>query len=644
MALGVVMVGSLFGAVPALAAAPEAPVTEAPSPLAGTTATLKGGLVPGASTEKVAYHFAYSAGAECTESGLTAPGEPFPEAEDNKKVSEPVTGLEGSTQYTVCLIAANPAEPAESTQGNTVKFETAPEKPLIESQSSSGITPTTATLEAQVNPENQPTERCEFEYGATASYGHITPCVEPGVLEGSSVQTATGRLKGLKPGHTYHWRVVVRNETGETKGSPDQTLTTVTLEKPSISGETFSGITPFAATLEAVVNPNYQATTYKFEYSTEKTKVEKGEATVVGEGSFGEEFAENGVSTGTETLEPSTVYFYRVVAENATGKTEGPVEEFTSATLEKPIVSTGGPSSVGAQGATLNGTVNPNYQETSYAAEYATSEAKLGTAEATKLAGESPLGAEFAEDSVTVFTGVLAPDTTYYYRIVATNGSGTTEATGIESFTTLAAPLVSTGEATEVTETTAMLSGTVEPAGSATSYHFVYLSQSAYEADLALGIANPISLGAPTQQSENIGEDSTVHPAGPVQIGELQPGTIYRYALLATNSVATTTGPERTFTTLGTPSPPPPGEGEALNPGPGPSPFPAATLPAFVPFQTIAQLQAKEPKTTVTPTTPLTNAEKLAKALKACHKKKGAKRTKCEKQARAKYGKKPKKK
>src|ERR1700691_3923446 len=82
----------VFSAAPALAGAPEAPVTEAPAAVAGTTGSFKGELVPGVTSEKVTYYFAYSAGvgASCRESGMRAPGEPFPEAEDNEKVSVPV--------------------------------------------------------------------------------------------------------------------------------------------------------------------------------------------------------------------------------------------------------------------------------------------------------------------------------------------------------------------------------------------------------------------------------------------------------------------------------------------------------------------------------------------------------------------------
>ena len=155
----------VFSAAPALAAAPEAPVTEAPAAIAGTAATFKGELVPGVTSEKVTYYFAYSpgVGASCTESGMRAPGEPFPEAEDNEKVSVPVTGLEGSTTYAVCLLASN----AEGeTTGSQQTFKTLASRPVVVSETATAITPFDGSLEAVLNPERR-VSTYYFEYAAT---------------------------------------------------------------------------------------------------------------------------------------------------------------------------------------------------------------------------------------------------------------------------------------------------------------------------------------------------------------------------------------------------------------------------------------------------------------------------------------------
>src|ERR1039457_3399237 len=270
---GVLAGGLLLAAAPALAVAPEAPVTEAPTAnTTGTTATLNGELNPGLAAEKVMYRFAYSAGstAACTESGLTAPDEPFPEAEGNhEKVSTPVTGLVGGSEYTVCLIAANPAEPAESTQGNSVKFKTpaaAPEVPAA-SQVSYGVTPFDAVLEARVNPERQQTTD-HFEYAAS----------EEALLKGEGVSIGEASLAGVSEPLTagpvdiggglteataYFWRVVASNATGTTDGAP-QTFTTLAAERPLIDGESSGEVTQTGAHLHALINPNYQATRYQF--------------------------------------------------------------------------------------------------------------------------------------------------------------------------------------------------------------------------------------------------------------------------------------------------------------------------------------------------------------------------------------------
>ena len=73
----------------------------------------------------------------------------------------------------------------------------------------------------------------------------------------------------------------------------------------------------------------------------------------------------------------------------------------------------------------------------------------------------------------------LTPGTTYHYRVVATNGSGTARgADGI--FTTSATPVAVTGSATNVTPTSATLNGTVDPNGRATTWYFEYGTSTSY--------------------------------------------------------------------------------------------------------------------------------------------------------------------
>jgi hypothetical protein len=97
-----------------------------------------------------------------------------------------------------------------------------------------------------------------------------------------------------------------------------------------------------------------------------------------------------------------------------------------------PAATTGAATKVTDTTATLEGAVSPNKEETTYYFEYGTT-AEYGT----KTPTEGPTGGN-ASKPVSVDVTGLAPSTTYHYRIVATNASGT--ATGADAtFTTTAA-------------------------------------------------------------------------------------------------------------------------------------------------------------------------------------------------------------
>ena len=231
------------------------------------------------------------------------------------------------------------------------------------------------------------------------------------------------------------------------------------------------------------------------------------------------------------------------------------------------------------------------------------------------------------------------PGTTYFYRATATNDTATVDGTPIEHFTTgPAAPIPRSGSAEDVTASTAVLAATVNPHGGETVYHFAYMTQVAYEEALAKNPTSPFALAKSTAEGEPL-------PAGnnPVtvtlQARELTPGTTYEFVLLASNPAGSETGPPATFTTQ--PGEPPPTTVllPAAPAGPSAPALPAAF--AVLAYPSIAELDAREAKEDQgirNPPTPLTNAQKLKKALKSCKKRKNKhKRASCEKQARKKY-------
>lgn len=181
-----------------------------------------------------------------------------------------------------------------------------------------------------------------------------------------------------------------------------------------------------------------------------------------------------------------------------------------------------------------------------------------------------------------------------------------------ETFTTAAAtpPVLTTGEAVGVTQTTATITGTVDTNGLQSTYGF--------EVGTEPGNYGPVTgLG-----TFSAAATETVS----LTLEDLQPGTTYYYRLCATNEDGTSCGAEGTFTTAGVPNP-----------------FPVPVTLALLSIPPGAFAVEPEPaKPTPKPTQP-TNKQKLEKALKACKKDKKSKRARCEKQARKKYGPKKKK-
>jgi len=105
-------------------------------------------------------------------------------------------------------------------------------KPSASTGGVSNVRGTTATINGTVNPNGLPTEYF-FQFGPTVAYGSET---EVGTLPAGLVTVKVGRVEtGMQPG--WHYRIVAKNELGETVGKDRvRTLRTsklkVALDKP----------------------------------------------------------------------------------------------------------------------------------------------------------------------------------------------------------------------------------------------------------------------------------------------------------------------------------------------------------------------------------------------------------------------------
>jgi hypothetical protein len=192
-------------------------------------------------------------------------------------------------------------------------------------------------------------------------------------------------------------------------------------EKPSVTTEAATSVTAGSAILHGTVNPHGCETSYEFEWGTTEAY---GSSTGGSAGSGASNVAKEQFVGGTK----GTTYHFRISATNINGTSNGADKTYTIL-HEKPSVTTGSATSVAEGSATLNGTVNPNGSSTVYSFEYGLSIEYGETSEST--------GAGSIDVNQNVSHGItgLEPETEYHYRLVATNGKGTTQGSD-KTFTT----------------------------------------------------------------------------------------------------------------------------------------------------------------------------------------------------------------
>ena len=502
---------------------PPTVTTGTASAVTQTTATLGGSVNPNAgevSECKLEYGTSTSYGASTTCN--PAPGS----GSSPVAVSASLTGLAANTTYHFRIVASNAGG---TSQGSDQTFTTLPDRPTVSTGTASAVTQTTATLRGSVNPNGGEVSECELEYGTSTSYGTSTTC-NPAPGSSSSPVAVTAPATGLASNTTYHFRITATNAGGTSHGS-DQTFTTLP-DPPTVATGTASAVTQSSATLGGSVNPNGgEVSECELEYGT-STSYGSSTTCNPAPGSGSSPVPVTAPATG---LAANTTYHYRVVASNAGGTSYGNDQTFTTLP-DPPTVATGTASAVTQSSATLGGSVNPNGGEVSECElEYGTSTSygSSTTCNPAPGSGSSPV-------PVTAPATGLAANTTYHYRVVASNAGGTSQGSD-QTFTTLPdPPTVATGTASAVTQTTATLGGSVNPNGGEVS-----------ECELEYGTST--SYGASTTCNPAPGSGSSAVAVSASLTG-LAANTTYHYRVVASNAGGTSYGNDQTFTTL--PDPP----------------------------------------------------------------------------------------
>jgi hypothetical protein len=284
--------------------------------IARTSATLNGTLDPdGESTD---YYFEYGPTTSYGQQIPAPPGVNVGSASGVIPVTQDIVGLLPETTYHFRIVAKNSVG---DTFGPDVTFTTPPAVNSVLTAPATDVQNTTATVHGSFEPDGIATQYY-FEYGASAGYGLKAP-LPAGTDSGSGVTSVSTALTGLQPGVTYHYRLVASNSFGTTAG-PNRTFSTT--QGPRVDALFATEVLATSARLNAKINPNGNATRYRFEYGT---TVALGSVAPVPAGELAGVETPQDVSVVLDGLQSGVVYSYRLTAESVLGTTTTEIQTFS---------------------------------------------------------------------------------------------------------------------------------------------------------------------------------------------------------------------------------------------------------------------------------------------------------------------------
>jgi hypothetical protein len=346
-----------------------------------------------------------------------------------KVTSYTVSGLLDGRVYYFAVTAYDTAG-AQSVFSEEVTAMPADATPPAISGVSASPTRTGATISWLTNEASD----SQVEYGATTSYGTLSP------VNGSPVMSHTVTISGLAPTSLYHYRVRSRDASGNLAISGDFAFTTTGDTAPTVSitapasGATVAGtVTVSASAADDAGVAGVQFTLDGANLGSEDTAAP-----------YAVSWATTGASNGTHTL--------AAVARDSAGNiaTSAPVTVTVSNDATAPIISSVTATGVAASKATISWTTN----------EAADSQVEYGLTTAYGSATTVD-GARVTSHAIAL--GGLSGGTLYHYRVLSRDASGNLRVSGDFTFTTRGA----TASALPGTGTGFGFDATLEPAHSA---------------------------------------------------------------------------------------------------------------------------------------------------------------------------------
>ncbi len=203
--------------------------------------------------------------------------------------------------------------------------------PEILTEGASVVSASNATLNGTVKPNGLDIRFYWFELGTKEPFEQSPH--QSYLYLGQKSSEVNAKITELASGTTYKYRLVTEDEGPEPGLQEGAVKEFRTPGAPVVTTEPASYVNTFEPQLNASVNPNGADTHYHFEYDTKEYKTgEGGHGTSVPVPSkdIGSEANAQAVSFTLKSLERNKTYYYRVVAENEAGTTDGSGKSFTT--------------------------------------------------------------------------------------------------------------------------------------------------------------------------------------------------------------------------------------------------------------------------------------------------------------------------
>jgi hypothetical protein len=314
---------------------PPTPTPPQASEVSYTTAKVSGEVNPNGHLTSCRFEYALEASFKDAKSTpcATNPGN----GTSPVTVEAQLTGLRGSAEYHVRLLAENRGIPANTTRSGVQTLQTlvvAP--PTIKIEPVSAITSTSAHFAGHISPNAPVGDPAAFDVNWEFQCSPACPSLSGGaVAADSSSHEVSVNASDLQPGQPYEVVLIGTNANEvpvtDTEGPVPFTTPAVA---PSVISSSVTAASGTEATLSSQVDPGGAPTGYRYEYITEAQYDTDGAS--FGEGMLSTpqtgplgspgDNQEHEASATITSLSANTNYRFRVVVQNDVETVDGPVE------------------------------------------------------------------------------------------------------------------------------------------------------------------------------------------------------------------------------------------------------------------------------------------------------------------------------